>query len=237
MGNGQTTDRQCETFLNLHPQHAYVFQNRSALTEMPYTYDLEKDSCFPGIPTADQRRNGSCVMHAINVGLVCSHRRQGTDPHQIERLAAEDLFEHIFRHEGYEQKLNGISYESALRMLLCRLNAINGAKRLKVDIDNFKRCLIDGHVVLVGFQVSKEMEDWQNHKTKMSQSGYTFPVFVPGDSVTGTHAVALLGWDDRRQGFKIKNSWGSDWGHNGNCWFPYESVVQGCVKDAFFLQV
>jgi C1A family cysteine protease len=43
-----------------------------------------------------------------------------------------------------------------------------------------------------------------------------------------------VAWDDDRQAFKIKNSWGDSWGAKGFCWYPYSyEFVEGwaCTPD------
>jgi C1A family cysteine protease len=36
------------------------------------------------------------------------------------------------------------------------------------------------------------------------------------------HAVTLIGWDDERNAWLIKNSWGTDWGLGGYMWIDYD---------------
>lgn len=36
------------------------------------------------------------------------------------------------------------------------------------------------------------------------------------------HAMALVGYDDNRRAFRLRNSWGEDWGDNGSIWVDYE---------------
>lgn len=36
-----------------------------------------------------------------------------------------------------------------------------------------------------------------------------------------THAVTLVGWNDDKQAWLIKNSWGTNWGDNGYMWIGY----------------
>ena len=33
----------------------------------------------------------------------------------------------------------------------------------------------------------------------------------------------LVGWDDNKQAWLIKNSWGKDWGEDGFGWVKYDS--------------
>lgn len=39
--------------------------------------------------------------------------------------------------------------------------------------------------------------------------------------VVGYHAMLIVGYDDARQAFKVRNSWSTDWGENGYVWIGY----------------
>lgn len=40
----------------------------------------------------------------------------------------------------------------------------------------------------------------------------------------GLHAVVLTGFDDSKEVFRLKNSWGQDWGYRGSALIPYNYV-------------
>ena len=40
-------------------------------------------------------------------------------------------------------------------------------------------------------------------------------------SYSGFHCITIVGYDDLKQQFLIRNSWGTKWGINGYQWFPY----------------
>ncbi len=42
---------------------------------------------------------------------------------------------------------------------------------------------------------------------------------------TGSHAMCIVGYDDSREAFKVRNSWGTDWGDGGHCWIAYSSLL------------
>ncbi len=56
-------------------------------------------------------------------------------------------------------------------------------------------------------------------------SGYTGGVLdgYPSNygSPSSNHAILIVGWDDSKQAFLVKNSWGTDWGYDGFCWVKY----------------
>jgi len=41
------------------------------------------------------------------------------------------------------------------------------------------------------------------------------------------HAVLLVGWDDKRGAWRLRNSWGADWGEHGYMWIAYGSSAVG----------
>ncbi len=57
---------------------------------------------------------------------------------------------------------------------------------------------------------------------------YTSGVFnetVPAGAIN--HGVTLVGWDDTKNAWLIKNSWGTGWGMNGYMWLRYTSSNVG----------
>ena len=42
------------------------------------------------------------------------------------------------------------------------------------------------------------------------------------------HAITIVGWDDKKQAYLVKNSWGTQWGENGYIWVEY-----GCNNIGF----
>jgi len=52
---------------------------------------------------------------------------------------------------------------------------------------------------------------------------YKSGVFNENSSANINHAVVLVGWDDGKKAWRIKNSWGTGWGESGFMWIAYGS--------------
>lgn len=50
------------------------------------------------------------------------------------------------------------------------------------------------------------------------------PPVDAGDLILGSHAVLLVGYDDEKQRYIVRNSWGTNWGDNGYMYLPYDYV-------------
>jgi C1A family cysteine protease len=56
-----------------------------------------------------------------------------------------------------------------------------------------------------------------------SMQAYSEGVFNDDDKGATNHAVTLIGWDDEKGAWLVRNSWGSQWGMKGYMWIKYQS--------------
>lgn len=47
------------------------------------------------------------------------------------------------------------------------------------------------------------------------------------------HAMVLVGYDDSRQAFRIRNSWGDSWGDHGSIWVEYSFFINQFLDKVF----
>jgi GNAT superfamily N-acetyltransferase len=52
----------------------------------------------------------------------------------------------------------------------------------------------------------------------------------PSDKIIGSHCVLLVGYDDDKGTFTIRNSWGTSWGDKGYGYLPYEFIERFFVE-------
>ncbi|MEG1808824.1 MAG: C1 family peptidase, partial [Oscillospiraceae bacterium] len=52
----------------------------------------------------------------------------------------------------------------------------------------------------------------------------------------GGHALLIVGYDDAKRWFVIRNSWGRKWGDKGYGYMPYEYVERGYAFDFWVLE-
>jgi C1A family cysteine protease len=60
------------------------------------------------------------------------------------------------------------------------------------------------------------------------------PMPKPNEEILGGHAVMAIGYDDSKQMFKIRNSWGTRWGQAGHFWMPYDFITDRDYADDFW---
>lgn len=61
---------------------------------------------------------------------------------------------------------------------------------------------------------------WYNSWFNPTSTGLLRP---PSGGVVGGHAIAAIGWDSR--GLRLRNSWGVNWGVNGDCYMPWSYLA------------
>ncbi len=55
------------------------------------------------------------------------------------------------------------------------------------------------------------------------------------ETLQGGHAILLVGYDDAKQLFLARNSWGKDWGQEGYFQLPYDYVGDPTLASGFWV--
>lgn len=87
------------------------------------------------------------------------------------------------------------------------------------DLTHMKSCLAEGLPFIFGFTVYESFESQTVATTGI------MPMPKPNEQILGGHAVMAVGYDDSKQMFKIRNSWGTGWGLGGYFWMPFSFIA------------
>ncbi|MFN8109256.1 MAG: C1 family peptidase [Thermoleophilia bacterium] len=86
-------------------------------------------------------------------------------------------------------------------------------RRIPQRLGELRGCLAEGHPFVFGFTV------YENFFRGPGKQQTVVP--MPAGQVLGGHAVMAVGYDDRRQAFLARNSWGVHQGDHGYFHMPY----------------
>jgi hypothetical protein len=103
----------------------------------------------------------------------------------------------------------------------------NSAKRDGMTQNNFKGYLAQGRPILFGAKLGDRFMRW-NSNNIISSDTYNNPGMQHA-----YHAMILVGYDDNKKAFRVRNSWGTDWGDNGSIWIDYDFFLEEFCFAAF----
>lgn len=90
---------------------------------------------------------------------------------------------------------------------------VNSGGRLP-DVGQLKAYLADTIPLVVGARLGDRFMRWKSDGV-IAHDTYNYT------GMHAYHAMALVGYDDGRHAFRLRNSWGTKWGDNGSIWVDY----------------
>jgi C1A family cysteine protease len=100
--------------------------------------------------------------------------------------------------------------------------------RLTQFLVQLKTCVASGFPFVFGFTVFTSFET-----PEVAATG-AIPLPQPSESPVGGHAVVCVGYDDTRQAFIIRNSWGAGWGAAGYGFMPFAYMLDAGLAADFW---
>lgn len=122
----------------------------------------------------------------------------------------------------FRKKPNRGAYAEAKRHQALRY------ERLTPALGQLKGCLAEGFPFVFGFSVYESFES-----TKVARNGHA-PMPKADEEFLGGHAVLAVGYDEARQWFICRNSWGARWGMRGYFTLPYPYLTQASLSRDFW---
>lgn len=101
-------------------------------------------------------------------------------------------------------------------------------QRLVPTLNQLRGCLASGYPFVFGFTVYDSFESAEVTKTGHA----SMP--ARGEKAIGGHAVMGVGFDDGKQWFIVRNSWGPKWGMKGYFTLPYSYLTDQQLADDFW---
>ena len=219
-------------------------------SKLPALVDLR-----PGCPPVyDQGRLGSCTANALGAAYQFSQLKQkkkSTMPSRLFIYYNERVLERTVNSDAGAMIRDGIktickegvspeelwpyditkftrkptvkAYQTAVKNTVTQYARLDNSNILQL-----KNCLAEGFPFVFGFTVYSFFES-----REMSNSGM---LQLPSseDKVLGGHAVMAVGYDDTKQAFIIRNSWGTQWGMQGYFYMPYAYITNPNLATDFW---
>lgn len=98
-------------------------------------------------------------------------------------------------------------------------NKVLTAYNIKNTLPSMQNALINGLPFIVGILIYSSFETQEVATTGI------VPMPKQTDRVIGGHAVLVVGYDNSKQWFIVRNSWGPNWGIGGYFYLPYSYLL------------
>lgn len=100
------------------------------------------------------------------------------------------------------------------------------AIRLFPSEDNLKAALVGAKAIAFSFRIDSVLDTWMRSPVLQLGSGYRIPPASDVGPRIATHACVIIGFDNREQAFRVRNSFGVKWGLEGDFWIQYGTMLR-----------
>jgi C1A family cysteine protease len=235
-----------------HRDHLFL-ATRATLAQLPASVDLS-EFCPP---VYDQGHLGACTANALAAAFALalrSQRQRVFAPSRLFIYYNERVMEGTVASDAGAQLRDGIKTLNAQGVCPESLWPYQVAKftqkppapayaaadkhqllryeHVLQSLTQMKGCLAEGRPFVLGFAVYEGFEGPQMAKTGVGQ--------LPGpqERRVGGHAVLCVGYDDASHCFRLRNSWGAQWGQAGYFTLPYAYLTDpGLAADFWTMEI
>lgn len=226
--------------------------SKNTAAKLPASVDLREAQNYPVYEQGDL---GSCTANALCAAFQYMQRREGLQDFRPSRLfvyynerdmegslkqdsgarlrdGIKSLYkcgvcdERLWPYnvETFKKKPTPECYEAA-KQNCCVVYA-----RVEQTVESLKGCLAAGFPFVFGFLVFCELLAGDAASSGVME-------WPPLGTPHGGHAVQACGYDDERQCFIVRNSWGEAWGDKGFFYMPYKFIVHPQLCHDFWVMV
>jgi hypothetical protein len=200
-------------------------------------------------PIGNQGQQGSCVAWGVGYATATAATQlaaaQGPVSVPSSQASPADLYAKLIQYENSSCG-NGTLVADALDILV-----VEGVVNLASSPYSDQQCSIPSsgiQFLLNGYTLldPTNLALLKQHISNFSVIPIAIPVYPDFESASGSsvyspsdtgcslggHCVAIVGYDDTRQAFRIMNSWSPSWGDNGFLWVAY-NAIPSLVQEAY----
>lgn len=129
-------------------------------------------------------------------------------------------------------KPSNAAYKEALNYTVSEYKSVDNT-----NLDSIKTALASGFPIVVGFSVYESFEGSTVTKTGI------VPMPILNEPILGGHSTLMTGYNDTNEKvngmppkhFKLRNSWGLNWGDKGNFYMPFAYLTDPNMADDFWV--
>lgn len=150
--------------------------------------------------------NGSCVSYALEALAEIG-------------ICEEHFWKYMQPATAYNIKPSQEAYNDAANRKV--------AKALQVDLteDAIRSALADGYPVIISANLYDNFGRTPGGFVTIPTSEERKTVCMDGEVDHRRHAMVICGFNDETKIFKVRNSWGADFGDRGYCYMPYAYIT------------
>jgi len=215
----------------------------------PESCDLRDTGRLP--PVYDQGKLGSCTANALAAAI--HFEKQGVAPSRLfiyyneralendvaddkgacigdgvkslksQGVCGEALWPYSDDKERFKEKPSDKCYEEA------QANEVVDFDNVHADHDHLKAALASGFPIVMGIKLYDSFES-----EEVAHSGVV-PLPHESEHCLGGHAIIVVGYDEVKQVWLVRNSWGEHWGHQGYFYLPYAYLTDEHVTSNLYI--
>ena len=217
-------------------QRDYLYSVIRPVVRLPRKVDLRENCSI----VEDQGNLGSCTAQALAGNLEFLDKKADADYDDVSRLFiyynerwVEDTIDYdsgASIRDGIKTLKNyGACWEKNWPYIIERftrkpsLKCYKEAKEHRIAsyhritrLAEMLACLAEGYPFVFGFTVYESFESQKVARTGIANMP------AKKERVIGGHAVMAVGFDQSKERFLVRNSWGTKWGKGGYFTLPYE---------------
>lgn len=227
----------------------HVYTAKVDAAALPPSFDNSTDPAMPAV--WDQGQLGSCTGHGVGA-VIAFEVKQATGKDFMPSRLFIYYGERVI--EGDVSQDNGAAIRDGIKVVNqigcppesdwpydiskfaqkppqkaytdgLQERAVSYARVARTQI---KQALVAKNLVVFGFTVFSAFES-----PEVAKSGV---LHLPqrGEQNLGGHCVAIVGYDDTKGAWKVRNSWGQNWGQDGYFWMDYAYTAKSSLSSDFW---